>query len=61
MKGPVEGNQTVISDLDPNTQYDVSVFTATDEAGTDRQSESQAISAPPPPTSSPPGIVLSLS
>ena len=60
MKGPVVENQTIISDLDPNTQYDVSVFTATDRAGRYSHSPSETISAPPPPTSSPPGTALSL-
>ena len=56
-EGPVEGNQTTIAGLDPNTAYDVAVFTATDRDGSDRRTESESQIALSPETSDPSGIV----
>ncbi|CAI8024474.1 Receptor-type tyrosine-protein phosphatase alpha [Geodia barretti] len=54
-EGPVEGNTTVVTGLDPSTGYDVSVFTATDEQGNNQQTPSDKMTAPRPRTSEPPG------
>ena len=59
-EGPVEGNTTVVTGLDPSTGYDVSVFTATDEQGNNQQTPSDKMTAPRPRTSEPPGMQVGM-
>ncbi|CAI8023537.1 Basement membrane-specific heparan sulfate proteoglycan core protein [Geodia barretti] len=54
-EGPVEGNTTVVTGLNPSTGYDVSVFTATDEQGNRQLTSSEEMTAPRLQTSEPSG------
>ena len=59
-EGPVEGNTTVVTGLNPSTGYDVSVFTATDEQGNRQLNSSEEMTAPRLQTSEPSGTQVGM-